>query len=215
MHTVGSCVSRQLRVFARALSLSLSVCVCGKTYLQHVELGTLNARPQPCDFGLDPGIHLLDLERMHRRLVPNPALFEVQIEPHPGRRSSNLLPQPLLQLFHIRHQSFIFALHECKVVPLQQLQLRLEPCEVYLLRIVGLVALLARHEAFGEVGDGLVDHVAQRFCENIGLLARDAGCFETLCECLCVKVVRGVERGGGGEAFREGWDWGRRRGGRR
>lgn len=48
-------------------------------------------------------------------------LFEVEVQSYPCRRPCNLLSQPLLELFHIRHQPLILGLHQCKIVSLQQL----------------------------------------------------------------------------------------------
>lgn len=141
--------------------------------------------------------------------------LEIQIKPHTRSGSRNLLPQPLLEFLYIRHQAFVFALHQSKVVSFEQLKLGFESSEVDFLGVVGLVALFACDKTFGEVGDAFVDDVSEGFSENISLFTRDAGCFESLCECLGVEVVRSVEEGGGGKVFQVRRLGARRREGRR
>lgn len=131
------------------------------TYLQNVEFCALDARTQTGDFGLDACVDLLDLESMYSRLVTDSTLFQIQVEPYTRGGSGDLLPQSLLELLYICHEPFVLALHQGKIVSLEQLEFRFESGEIDFLRVVGLVAFLTRDETLGEIGDALVDDVAQ------------------------------------------------------
>jgi hypothetical protein len=80
----------------------------------------------------------LSSSAFHRKRV-SPTLFKVQIQPDSRLRTRDLFSQPLLELFHICHQSIVLCLHQSQVVLLVQLQLRLELRKVYFLRIALLL----------------------------------------------------------------------------
>lgn len=67
---------------------------------------------------------------MQARLVPNPSLLEIEVEPHASLRADDLLLERLLELFDFGEEPLIFGSHEGEVLGFEELELGLESCEV-------------------------------------------------------------------------------------
>ena len=91
---------RNMRKYARSsapapVATPTRYCVSRATYLKHIELGALDARTHPRDLGLDACIDLLDLERVHRRLVADAAWVSCGTYPFRGSGRVARLPSSL------------------------------------------------------------------------------------------------------------------------
>ena len=75
--------------------------------LQRGKLDPLHPLPQPRHFLLNPRLRLLDLQLLHIRLLPDPSLLQVQIQPHTRLRPSNLVSQAGIQLGKIISKAFM------------------------------------------------------------------------------------------------------------
>lgn len=87
--------------------------------------------------------------------------LQIEIEPNACCGSGDFFPQSLFEFFYVCHETLVFALHEGKVVSLEQLEFGFETSKVDFLGVVGLVALFARDETFGEIGDAFIDDVSK------------------------------------------------------
>ena len=76
---------------------------------------------------------------MTGEIVDSRTFLEVKVEAHTSLCTRNLLAQALLELLEIRRKVVVLRFHQRQVVLLHELQLRLELCEVHLLRVVVLV----------------------------------------------------------------------------
>lgn len=55
--------------------------------LQRTKLHALHPLPQPRNFLLNPRLRLFNLQLLHIRLLPNPPLLQIQIQPHARLRA--------------------------------------------------------------------------------------------------------------------------------
>lgn len=103
--------------------------------LQDLKLDRFHLGPEPGDFALDLGIGLANLDFERARLVADAALLEIEVEPHSGLRSCNLLAQFLPQFFNLGLQPFMLRLHHREVVLSKQLDLGFQLGKVHFVGI--------------------------------------------------------------------------------
>lgn len=80
--------------------------------LQSAKLHALHPFPQPRHLLLDPGLRLLNLQLLHVGLLPDPALFQVQIQSHTRLRAADLVPQAGIQLGKVVGEALVGGARE-------------------------------------------------------------------------------------------------------
>jgi hypothetical protein len=66
--------------------------------LQSRKLDSLNPLSEPSNLLLNSGLSLLNPHLLSIRLLANPTLFQIQVQPNRSLRSTDLIPQPGIQL---------------------------------------------------------------------------------------------------------------------
>lgn len=149
-------------------------------------------------------LRLFDLQLLHIRLLPNPPLFQVQVQPHTRLRALNLVPQPIIQFRQLVRQPLVARARQCILAGVERQQLRAQCAEVDFLRVRRLERVLAQHHCARKVLDGFFDDVAKHAHQGDGLLFAEAFGLQTLDEFQRVEVVVAAAVGGGGEGALRG-----------
>jgi hypothetical protein len=63
---------------------------------------------------------------VHARLIPDPPLFQIQIEPHARLRTGDLLAEGVFELLDLGEEPVVFVAHELDVLLFEQLELGFE-----------------------------------------------------------------------------------------
>lgn len=75
--------------------------------LQRAKLDALHPLPQPGHLLLNPCLRLSDLQLLPFGLLPDPALFEVQVQLDAGLGAAHLVPQAGGQLGDVVAEAFV------------------------------------------------------------------------------------------------------------
>jgi len=164
--------------------------------LQRRKLNPLNPLPQPGNLLLDPSLRLLNLQLLHIRLLPDPPLLQIQIQPDTGLGPRDLVAQPRVQLGQLVGQPLVRGARQARLGAVGAQQLGAQLGEVDFLRVGGFGGVFAQHHGAGQVLDGFFDHVGEDLHGGDGLRFGEAFVAEALHEFERVEVV--VARVGGG-----------------
>ena len=83
--------------------------------LQRRKLDGLDPLPQPRDLLLDPGLRLLDAHILPIRLLADPPLLEVQIQPHGRLRTADLVAEAVGELGQVGGEPVVRGARELRL----------------------------------------------------------------------------------------------------
>lgn len=109
--------------------------------LQCAEFYPLDPLPQSSHFLLDPRLRLFDLKLLPFRLLPDPALFEIQIQLNAGLGATDLITQAGIEFCQIVSEPLMRGERGRYVGGVQSEELRTKFGEVDFLRVVATIGI--------------------------------------------------------------------------